>query len=142
MNFAVWKAKILFVFDRNCVKNFALKVISIQVDPNDNDKYEEVMAMAKNIILDRVKDHVVPHITEKETIYEMLEALKKLYQHTSVQRRMLLENQLRSYQMKKGELIDTFLGGLNEIRDQLTAIEATPDQESMVRTALNVVSED
>lgn len=47
--------------------------------------------------------------------YEMWEALKKLYQHTSVQRRMLLENHLRSYQMKKGEPIDTFLGGLNEI---------------------------
>ena len=44
--------------------------------------------------------------------------------------------------MKKGEPIDTFLGGLNEIRDQLTVIEATSDQELMVRTALNVVSED
>ena len=44
--------------------------------------------------------------------------------------------------MKKGDSIDTFLGGLNEIRDQLTAIEATSDQELMVRTSLNVVSED
>ena len=44
--------------------------------------------------------------------------------------------------MKKGQSIDTFLGRLNEIRDQLTAIGATPDQELMVRTTLNVVSED
>ena len=44
--------------------------------------------------------------------------------------------------MKKGQSIDTFLGGLNEIRHQLTAIGATPDQELMVRTALNVVLED
>jgi len=44
--------------------------------------------------------------------------------------------------MKKGEPIDTFLGGVNEIRDQLTAIEETLDQELMVRTTLNVVSED
>ena len=44
--------------------------------------------------------------------------------------------------MKKGQLIDTFLEELNEIRDQLTAIGATPDQELMVRTALNVVSEE
>ena len=44
--------------------------------------------------------------------------------------------------MKKGQSIDTFLGGLNEIRDHLTAIGATPDQELMVRKALNVVSED
>ena len=55
---------------------------------------------------------------------------------------MLLENQLRSYQMQKGEQIDHFLGRLKEIRDQLTSIGATSDQELMVRTALNAVSEE
>ena len=130
------------MLDRNHVKNFALKVIAILVDPNDNGKYEEVMARAKCIILDGVKDHVVPHIAEKEKVVEMWEALKNLYQHTSVQRRTLLKTQMRSYQMKKGQSPDTFLGGLNEIRDQLIAIGATPDQELMVRTDLNVVSED
>lgn len=44
--------------------------------------------------------------------------------------------------MQKGEQIDVFLGRLKEIRDQLTTIGATPDQELMVRTALNVVFED
>ena len=71
-----------------------MRTIAIPVDPVDNDKYEEAMARAKSIILDGVKDHVIPHITEKETANEMWEALKKLYQHTSVRRRMLLENQL------------------------------------------------
>jgi len=55
---------------------------------------------------------------------------------------MLLESQMRSYKIKKGQSIDTFLRGLNDIRDQLTAIGATRDQELMVRTTLNVVSED
>lgn len=39
-------------------------------------------------------------------------------------------------------MIDSFLGGLNEIRDQLTAIGATLDQDLIVRTALNVVSKE
>jgi len=63
----------------NRVKNFALKVIAIPVDPNDNDRYEEAMARTKSIILDKVKHHVVPHIAEKEMTFEMWEALKKLY---------------------------------------------------------------
>lgn len=83
-NFAVWNARILSVLDMNRVKNFALKVIAILVDPNDNDKYKEVMVRAKCIILDGLKDHVVPHIAEKETAVEMWEALKDLYQHTFV----------------------------------------------------------
>ena len=141
-NFAVWKARILSVLDRNRVKNFTLKVISVLVDPNDNDKYKEAMARTKCIILDGVKDHVVPHIAEKETTVEMWEALKNLYQHTFVHRRMVLENQMRSYQMKKGKPIGTFFRGLNEIRDQSTSIGTMPDQELMVRTSLNAVPED
>ena len=68
LNFAVWKARILSVLDRNRAKNFALKTIAIPVDPTDNDKYEEAMARAKSIILDGVKDHVVPHSQEGNDI--------------------------------------------------------------------------
>ena len=91
-NFIVWKARILSVLDRNHVKHFALRMIAIPVDPADNERYKDAMARAKSIILDGVKDHIVPHIAEKNTTHEMWEALTKLYQHTSVQRKMLLEN--------------------------------------------------
>ena len=56
------KARILSVLDRSRLKDFALKRIAILVDPTENDKYEEAMARAKSIILDGVKDYVVPHI--------------------------------------------------------------------------------
>jgi len=42
----------------------------------------------------------------------------------------------------KGQSIDTLLKGLNEIRDQLTVVGATPNQELMVRTTLNAVLKD
>jgi len=51
----------LSILDRNRLKDFALKTIAILVDPVENDKYEEAMVRAKSIILDGVKDHVVPH---------------------------------------------------------------------------------
>lgn len=66
------------MLDRNCVKNFTLKVIDVLGNPNDNDRYEEAMVRAKCIILDGVKDHVVPRIAEKEMAFEMWKALKKL----------------------------------------------------------------
>ena len=64
---------------RNCLKHFALRTIAIPVDPDNNDKYEEAMARAKSIILDKFKDHVVLHIAEKDTANAMWEALTKLY---------------------------------------------------------------
>jgi len=72
-NFTIWKAIILFVLNRNRVKKFTLKVITVPVDPSDNDRYEAAMARTKSIILDGVKDDVVPHIVEKETTFEMRE---------------------------------------------------------------------
>lgn len=101
--FVVWKAKILSILDRHRIKAFALRIVAIPVDPIDNGKYEEAMAKVKYIILDGVKDHVVQHIAEKETTKEMWNTLKTLYQHASVQRKMLLENYLQPYQMQKGE---------------------------------------
>ena len=78
-NFVVWKATILSILDRHCIKAFALRIVAILVDPVDNEKYEEATAKAKCIILYGVKDHVVQHIVEKETTKEMWDALKKVY---------------------------------------------------------------
>jgi len=44
--------------------------------------------------------------------------------------------------MYKGEEIDLFLLRLLGIRDKLTSVGSTPHLEFMVRTALNVVTED
>lgn len=73
----------MFVLNRNRLKDFALKTIAIPVDLVENDKYERAMVRAK-IIINGVKDHVVPHIAEKDMANAMWEALTKLYQHTSV----------------------------------------------------------
>jgi len=70
-NFVVWKVRILSILDRHHIKGFALRVMVIPVDLIANERYEEAMAKAKCIILDGVKDHVVPHIAKKETAKEM-----------------------------------------------------------------------
>ena len=46
-NFVVWKAKILSILDRNRVKHFALRTITIPIDPADNDRYEDAMVRAE-----------------------------------------------------------------------------------------------
>jgi len=54
------------------------------VHPANNDRYEKEMAMAKSIFHYGLKDHTIPHIVEKNTAWEMWEALTKLYQHVRV----------------------------------------------------------
>ena len=78
-NFVVWKARILSILDKHRIKGFALRVMAIPIDPVANERYEEAMAKAKCMILDGVKDHVVPHISEKEMTKEMWDTFKTLY---------------------------------------------------------------
>lgn len=48
------------------------------------------MAKAKRMILDKVKDHVVCHISGKGTAKEMWDALSTLYQGFSKQQKLYL----------------------------------------------------
>lgn len=86
-NFVNWKARILAILDKHHIKDYALKVVAVSVDADPLKKYEEAQAKAKCMILDGVKDHVVPHITEKETTREMWETLTTLYQGLPSSRR-------------------------------------------------------
>jgi len=52
-------------------KDYALKTVFVPVDVDPLKKYKEAQAKAKCMILDEVKDHVIPHIAEKDTIREM-----------------------------------------------------------------------
>lgn len=100
------------------------------------------MAKAKWLILDRVRDHVVCHIVGKEMAKEMWNALATLYQGSSEQRRMYLEEKMISTRMQKGECIDLFLPKLQEVRNQLAIVGSMPQPIEMVRLALNSVSEE
>lgn len=89
----------------------------MSTDANTLKKFNENQAWKKRLIMDGEKDHVVPHIVEKRMAHEMWTSLTTFYQGNSVQRKMLLENQMRMFQMHKGEEIDLFLSRLQTIRD-------------------------
>ena len=66
---------------------------------------------------------------------------KFLHQGKSIQKKMLLENQMRLFMMTKGEEIDPFLFRLQAIWDQLIAMGVKVEDDVMVRTALNAVTD-
>ena len=93
-NFVIWRARILTVLDEYDIKDHAENVLAVPIDPDPLKKFRENQACVKCLIMDEVKDHVVPHIVGKNTANEMWVALDMMYQGGSVQRRMLLENQM------------------------------------------------
>ena len=60
---------------------------------------------ARRIILDAVKDHVIPHISSKTCVLQMWDAFTSLFQSSNEIRKMVLREKLKSIKMAKAEVV-------------------------------------
>ena len=141
-NFSVWKARIMIVLEAYSLRDHAEQTLATPTYLDLLRKHNKATGDSKRLIMDGIKNHIVPHLAEKKTTNEMWKALISLYEEKSVQRKVLLETQMRSFMMAKGEDMEHFLFRLQSIRDQLTATGAKVEEDVMVRTALNAVMDE
>ena len=71
------------------------------------------------MILDGIMDHLIPHVAEKKTAYEMWNTLKVLYEAKNENRIMALKEKLQGTKMAKGEGVASFLTRVAQIKDEL-----------------------
>ena len=106
-NYVIWKSRIEFLLDEHDLKALVDSAVAEPLDAAHLRQFKKNMARAKRLILDGVKDHIVPHIAAKTTAREMWVGLEKLYQGSSEQRKMYLEEKMRNIRMKKGDRFDS-----------------------------------
>ena len=134
-NFSPLKERIRLILEVNDLLNFAKTTVTpptnatLLAEHNEKD--------ARMLILDVVRDHIIPHLLGKKTAKEMWDALTKLYQSDNHYRKMVLRDQLRATKMSKTNTIATYLTRITQVRDELAAIGETVDDHELVRTALN-----
>ena len=66
-NFVIWKSRILTILEEYGIRDDAKNVLVVSTDVDALKKFNENQAQAKRLIMDGVKDHVVPHIVNKKT---------------------------------------------------------------------------
>ena len=62
------------------------------------------MIKAKRIIVDSIKDHLIPQVSSKDAPKEMFNALTSLFEGKNINRIMTLRNQLRGVKIHKEEI--------------------------------------
>jgi hypothetical protein len=144
VNFGAWKERMILILQESelwdIVENSTTNPVTIPTDATLLAAYNKKSIKAKRIILDAIKDHLIPHVTGKTNAYEMWESLTKLYQSTNENRKMVLREKLKSIRMTKAENVVTYLTRLTQVRDELGVVgEAIVDSE-LVRTTLNGVT--
>jgi hypothetical protein len=111
-------------------------------DAVEKAKHQKDSIRAQRIIGDSIKDHLIPYVSSKETLKEMFDALRKLYEGNNINRKMNLRTQLKNTKMQKGEMIQEYFSRISEIKEQLKAIGDTIDEDEFVITTLNGLARD
>jgi hypothetical protein len=128
-NFGSWKESMILLLQENelweIVENTATHTVVVPIDATLLAAYNKKSIKAKRIILDSIKDHLIPQLMGKENSCEMWECLTKLYQSTNENRNMFLREKLKSIKMTKVENVVTYLTRLTQVRDELGVVGRT-----------------
>jgi hypothetical protein len=77
------------------------------------------MIKAKRIIVDSIKDHLIPQVSSNNTPKDMFDALTKMYEGKNINRKMNLRTQLKNTKMQKGETIQDYFSRVSQFMEQL-----------------------
>ena len=95
------------------------------------------MIRAKRIIVDSIKDHLIPQVSSKDIPWEMFDALSRMYEGRNINQNMNLRAQLKSTNMSKGKFIHEYFTRVSQFNEQLESIEDNIDAIELVMNALN-----
>ena len=123
-NFVPWKARLVLILEENELWDEVVHnttVVPIVVSPSTDavtlTTFSKKYIKARRIILDVVKDHVIPHISSKTRAYQMWDVLTSLFQSSSKNRKMVLREKLKSIKMAKGEVVISYLTRISQVRE-------------------------
>ena len=105
---------------------------------NDPDKttWKRSNDKALKIIIDLVKDHIIPPIEYLKTIFEMFSTIKNTFKINNISRLLTLKQDLLYVKMNNGETIMSYFLRISELKDQLATIGNEVDDKKLSIIAL------
>jgi len=88
------------------------------------------------IILDGVRDHIIPHISRKDTGRQMWVDLTDIYQSTNENKKMVLWEKLNNVKMNKYETVTSYLMTVQQDRDELAGVKEIVNDSELVKVFL------
>ena len=77
-NFRAWKYRISLVLEKNELDSYIQEEVPVPEGDEAKALHKKKMVMAKRIITDSIKDHLIPHVSSLKTPKAMFDALTKL----------------------------------------------------------------
>jgi len=132
-NFRSWKSRMLMLLNEQDLKDHVLKDIPEPEVPREKTRHKKNEAIAMRILMDSVRDHLVPIIANQDFAKKMYDALRNLFENENPSKILALKDQLRQVKFTKDDSISTYFMKIAQIRDQLTAVEESiPDRDLLL----------
>lgn len=125
-NYRAWKKRIGLILEKNKVLDLVKgKVKKPTKESSDATKvkYRESKILAMTLMVESIKDNLVPYISNIDHAQEMYEALSKLFTIKNISQVASLKNELRTTKMTKDDTVASFFVRISRIRDELQAID-------------------
>ncbi len=103
---------------------------------DESNKWEKDNARAMKLIVDGVKDHLLPIIFELDTAHEMLKTLEEMFEINNTMRILNLKDKLSNIKMNKEETIASYFMRITELRNQLSKKSHIYDEKELTMIAL------
>jgi hypothetical protein len=106
-NYSAWKERIMLVVTENDIWEFSNSIMAPSTVLKDLATQKLKDVKARCMILDGVKDHLIPHLSRKNSTMNMWEALKRFFQGKNENRKMVLREKLRDTKMTGSYTVTT-----------------------------------
>jgi hypothetical protein len=146
-NFRAWKTRIDLILAKNKVLDIVKgKITKPEFKEGEEKEPQNVAAMEKfkdvdinamSIIVDSIKDHLLPYISHLDSSKKMYDALTNLFSVRNIGQVMSLKNELRDMKMNDDDNITSYFVRISQLRDQLQAIEEITSEKELVNIVLN-----
>jgi hypothetical protein len=136
-NLLSWEAKVTLLLKENDLWEICSQEITPSTDSQQKAVDDKKEIRAQRVILDVLKDHLIPFCSEKLMVREMFNALVGLFQSDNMNTKMILRNKLRSVQMSKSYNVPSYLMRITQICDQLAVVGEKVTDVELVDTTLN-----
>jgi hypothetical protein len=146
-NFRAWKTRIDLILAKNKVLDIVKgKIVKPEFTEGEEKEPQNVAAMEKFkdvdinamcIIVDSIKDHLIPYISHLDSSKKMYDALTNLFSIRNIGQVMSLKNELRDMKMNDDDSITSYFVRISQLRDQLQAIEEITSEKELVNIVLN-----
>ena len=92
------------VLEENDLDSYISEEVLVPEVDEDKALHKKKLVMAKRIIANSIKDHLIPQVSSLKT-QAMFDALTKLFEGKNINRKMTLRNQLKNVKIHNDETI-------------------------------------